>query len=244
MLNIVRIAFFIWAFSALYQKASGGMIYNVALNTAPLIGHPGGPFSVQLTLTDGSGVADANNTLMLSNIQFGGGSALGAPILFGGASGSLGTGVRITDSSLDSLFSQKFAPGLQLSFSLDLTSNDDAGGTLDRFTFFVLDSSGVPLPTLAPFGDYFFGADLGSTGPIFDAWGSDPSRAPSTGNPVSIPPPTITAVSSVPEPSTISLLGGGLIGMGILRRRFPSRFGRGRAKIQRLRVITRIAQKL
>jgi hypothetical protein len=62
------------------------------------------------------------------------------------------------------------------------TSNDDPGGTPDRFTFSILDNSGVLLPTLAPIGDYFLGADLGSGGSVFDAWGSDLSRAPSIGN--------------------------------------------------------------
>ena len=199
MLNILKTAFFVCAFSALCQTASGDMIYNVTLNTAPLVGHPAGPFYVEWTFTDGSGVGDANNTVTMSNINFGGGSALGGPLVFGGASGSLETGVTITDSSVLSLFAEQFAPGLQLSFSLDLTSNDDAGGTPDGLTFFVLDRSGVPLPTLAPLGEYFFGATLCSTGTVFDAWASDPTRAPSVGNPVSIPAPTITSVSSVPE---------------------------------------------
>jgi hypothetical protein len=221
MLNILKTAFCVCAFSALCQTASGDMIYNVTLDTAPLVGHPAGPFYVEATFTDGSGVGDANNTVTMSNFTFGGGSALGGPLVFGGASGSLATGVTITDSSINSLFSEQFAPGLLLSFSLGLTSNDDAGGTPDGFTFFILDSSGVALPTLAPFGDYFLGAALGSTGPVFDAWGSDPSRAPSVGNPVSIPAPTVTSVSSVPEPSTIYLLGGCLAMMVVLRHRLP-----------------------
>jgi PEP-CTERM motif len=223
MRNIVRSAFLLCAFSALCQTARGGMIYNVTLNTAPLVGHPAGPFYVELTFTDGSGIGDANNTVTLSNFNFGGGSALGGPLVFGGASGSLETGVTIVDNSFLSLFSEQFAPGLLLSFSLGLTSNDDAGGTPDGFTFFLLDSSGVPIPTLAPFGDYFIGADLGSTGPVFNVYGSDSSRPLSVGNPVSFAAPTITAVSSVPEPSTIYLLGGALLGVGVLwrRRRLP-----------------------
>ena len=219
MLNILKTAFFMCAFSALCQTASGDTIYNVTLDTAPLVGHLAGPFYVEVTFTDGSGVGDANNTVTMSNITFGGGSALGGPLVFGGASGSLETGVAITDSSVLSLFSEQFAPGLLLSFSLGLTSNDDAGGTPDGFTFFLLDSSGVPIPTLAPFGDYFIGANLGSTGPIFNAYASDPNRAPSVGNPVSIPAPTITSVSSVPEPSTIYLLGDALVAIFVMRNR-------------------------
>ena len=227
MLNILKTTFFVCAFSVLCQTASAGVIYNVTLDTAPLVGHPAGPFYVELTFTDGSGVGDANNTVTMSNINFGGGSALGSALVFGGASGSLETAVTITDSSVLSLFSEQFAPGLQLSFSLDLTSNDDAGGTPDGFTFFVLDSSGVSIPTLAPFGDYFIGAALGSTGPTFDAYGSDPSRALSAGNPVSIPAPAITSASSVPEPLTIYLLGSALAVILVPKYRLPRSAARG-----------------
>jgi hypothetical protein len=207
--------------SVLPVAASADSIFNVTLDTAPLVGHPAGPFYVGLTFTDGSGVADANNTVTVGNINFGGGSALGSPLVFGGASGSLETGVTITDRFFLSLFTEQFAPGLHLSFSLGLTPNDDAGGIPDRLLFFILDSSGVPLPTLSPFGDYFLGVDLHSTGPIFDVYGSDPSRAPTVGNPVSISAPSITPVTPVPEPSTIYLLGGALVAMAFLKHRCP-----------------------
>ena len=141
-------------------------------------------FYIELTFTDGSGVGDANNTVTMSNINFGGGSALGCPLIFGGAGDSLETSVTITDGSNNSLFSEQFAPGLLLSFSLMLTSNDDAGGALDGFTLFLLDSSGVPLPTMAPFGDYLLGADLSSTGPNFNVYGIDPNRPLTGGNAV------------------------------------------------------------
>jgi hypothetical protein len=218
MLNILKTAFFVWAFSALCQTAaSAGMIYDVTLNTAPLVGHPAGPFYVQFAFTDGSGFGDGNNTVTASNFGFGGGSALGSPVVIGGASGSLETGVTITDTSFLSIFNEQFAPGLQLSFALDLTSNDDADGIPDGFTFFVLDNSGVPLPTLAPGGgNYFLTAALGSSGAAFNVYGSDPTLAPSVGNPVSIPAPS---VSSVPEPSAMYLLGGALVAMAVRKHR-------------------------
>jgi hypothetical protein len=216
MPSVTKIAFFVCAFSAFCQMARGDVVYNVSLDTAPLVGHPAGPFYVYGAFTDGNGIGDANNAVTLSNFTFGGGSALGSPLLFGGASGSLETGVTITDNSPLGLFAEQFAPGLELSFSLDLTLNDDAGGIPDRFTLYVLDSSGVPLPTMAPYGDYFFGVDLYSTGAIFDAYGSDPSRAPTVGNPVSIPAPTIT---EIPEPSTLYLLASALAMMVGLKAR-------------------------
>lgn len=230
MLRLLKTVFLACAVSTLCQTAIADAIYQVTLNTSPLVGHPAGPFYVYGAFTDGNGIGDANNTVTLSNFTFGGGSALGSPLVFGGASGSLETVVAITDSSFLSFFAEQFAPGLQLSFSLDLTLNDDGGGTPDRFTFFVLDSSQVPLPTLAPSGDYFFGADISSTGPIFDAYGSDPSRALSVGNPVSIAAPTITSVNSVPEPSAIYLVGGALAMMVVLRHRLPRSATKGKAK--------------
>ena len=172
--------------------------------------------------TDGAGVGDANNTAALSNFTFGGGSALGRPsVVWRSHWFAQKPALQITDSSALGFFAEQFAPGLQLNFSLDLTLNDESGGTPDRFTFFILDSSAVPLPTLAPFGDYFFGADIYSTGPLFDAYGSDTSRSLSVGGPASVPVPTITSVSSVPEPSTIYLLGGALLAMAVIRNRKP-----------------------
>ena len=139
---------------------------------------------------------------------FGGGSALGSPFVSGGGSGSLETGITIVDNSFLSMFIEQFAPGLQLSFSLALSLNDDEGGTPDRLTLFVLDSSAVAIPTLAPFGDFFLGVDLHSTGPVFDIYASDISRALSVGSPVSMAGPSVSAVDQlpVPEPATLSLL--------------------------------------
>jgi len=213
MPNLKRTLFLVCLLSALPLGAKAD-IYDVTLDTDPLIGHPAGPFYIEFAFTDGSGVGDANNTVTIGDFNFGGGSSLGGPIVFGGASGSIETGVSMTDTSFISVFSEQFAPGLQLSFSLDLTDNDDAGGTPDRFSFFVLDSSGVPIPTLAPAGDYFLGADLTSNGPVFDVYGSDPSRPLSVGGPVSIDAPIIT---SSPEPATGLLLGVGLMVAGLVR---------------------------
>ena len=215
----LKTGLFICLLAGVCQTANADMIYNVSLDTTPLVGHPAGPFYIELSFTDGSGANDANNTVTLSDINFGGGSALGGALDIGGASGSLESGITIVDSSFLSLFYEQFAPGLQLTFSLIVTTNDDEGGIPDRFSLSVLDSLGVPLPTLAPAGDYFFGADLYSAGPVFDSYGSDTSRAPSAGDAVTIGAATITPMSSVPEPSTVLLLGTVLATMVVLRRR-------------------------
>jgi hypothetical protein len=199
------------------EHARCDTFYDVALDTGSLVGHPAGPFYLELAVTDGSSGGDGNNTVTFSNIGLGGGSALGSPIVFGGASGSLETGIGITDTSFLSVFSEQFAPGLQLRFTLGITSNGDAGGIPDGFTLYILDSSGVPLPTLAPAGEYFLAADIGASGPIFSAYGSDRSRTPSVGRAATIPTPTITPVTPVPEPSPIYLVGGSLFVTIILR---------------------------
>ncbi len=76
------------AFCALCQEATAGTIYDVTLDTTQLVGSAVGPFSIFFEFTDGSGVGDANNTVTMSNFNFGGGSALGNAVVFGGASGS------------------------------------------------------------------------------------------------------------------------------------------------------------
>jgi hypothetical protein len=195
LLNLVLLAGVTFASqSALFAQA----VLNVVINTTSLVGHSAGPFSFGLAFTDGSGFGDGNNTVVVNNFSYGGGSSLGGPELFGGATGSLETGVTLTDSSFLSLLSEQFTPGNQLSFSVTWTSNDDVGFYPDRLTFYIFESSGVPLRTLAPAADYFFGIDLSSTNPIVSVYGSDPSRPPTVGNPISIGPPTVVFLDTTP----------------------------------------------
>jgi hypothetical protein len=195
---------------------------TVSLDTSSLVGHPAGPFYFTLALTDGSGVNDANNIIKINNVSFGGGSSLGNPILLGGVSGSLASGITITDNSNLSWFFEQFAPGDQLTFSVSFTDNGDAGGIPDGLTFFIEDSSGVRLPTKSPAGDSFFGVDLTATLPMVEVYGSDSSRPPSVGNPVSIPAPTIPIESITIDikpgdnPPTINLRGSGTTPVAVL----------------------------
>src|SRR5215471_8433421 len=131
------------------MKATTASSYAVTVNTAGLVGHPAGPFSVLLALTDGSGLADANNSITVTNADFGGGNGLGSSVLFGGANGALETGLTITDTSPLNLFSEAFSPGQFLRFTLTVTTNDDDGGIPDRVVFYILDRSGKPIPTLS-----------------------------------------------------------------------------------------------
>jgi hypothetical protein len=207
MLKILNAVLFILVGFCLCQYARCDTMYLVNIDTAPLIGHPAAPFFFGAVFIDGSGIGDANNTVTLSNFDFHGGASVSSPLLLGGASGSLSTTTSIIDSSSFNLFEQEFSPGVELTFNLDLTSNDDVSGTPDRLTLYILDNSGNPLPTLAPTGDYLLGADLGSAGPVLDFYGTDPSRSPSEGNPLAIPAPTVAPTGIVPEPAPIVLLG-------------------------------------
>src|SRR5262249_21463960 len=48
------------------QSAFATLDTLITINTAPLIGHAAGPFSLDFELIDGSGTSDANNTVTLS----------------------------------------------------------------------------------------------------------------------------------------------------------------------------------
>ena len=188
---------------------------GISLNTTPLIGLTAGPFSIEFQLNDGGGVNDGNNSALLSNFIFGGGSAVRVPDLSGGAGGDAGGLVTLTDSSFFNQFIQQFAPGTQLGFRLALSTNVDSGAAPDQFTFAILDSSGVELPTLS-FSDVFVQIDIDSANPLVQTFRSDMSRTPAAGGGlVDIAAPTAT--SGVPEPSSVALLGAGLGCVGVLR---------------------------
>lgn len=189
---IVTVALIVASRSA---EAATSVTYDVAVNTAPLIGHPAGPFSIMFALTDGSGFSDGNNTVIITPLDFGGGMSLGSPSLWGGASGSLETSVTLVDSDLIALFTESFSSGTILRLSVSLTTNDDEGGVPDRLTMFIVDSAGRRVPTLASGGDFFFGVDLTSAGGLPEAFGSDTSRAPTVGGPISFNTPVAQFVS-------------------------------------------------
>jgi hypothetical protein len=177
------------------RLAAATSTYDVTVNTAPLVGHPAGPFSILFAFVDGSGLSDGNNTVSITNVSFGGGNAIGPPALFGGTSGALETGVTLTDSSFLNFFFETFNAGATLRFRVSLTTADDGGLIPDRLTFFILDNSGAAIPTLAPASDFFWGVDLGSNGGSLDAFASDPSRTPSVGSPIVIEAPTALFVT-------------------------------------------------
>ncbi len=184
---------------------------SLSLNTAPLTGSVAGPFFIDFQFVDGSGIGDANNTVNIGDFVFGGGGVVGLPELTGGAAGSLSSQVSMTDSSFFNEFTQEFTGGSSLSFQLNLTTNVDAQGVPDEFSFAILDNTGVELPTqgLAVVGsDVFLDLNIDSaTNPSIQTFASDIARSPAAGGPpIEIASPTITmGPTAVPEPSALAL---------------------------------------
>jgi hypothetical protein len=184
--------------------AQAGIIYDVSLNTTPLIGHPAAPFWLGFELADGSGTGDGNNAALLSNFQFGTGGAIGSPFLSGSAIGDVSALVVLTDAAPTSVFVQSFAPGGTLSFQLFLSTNVDAGGVPDTFIMSILDNTFTPIPTVAgPPLNPFISIDIDSDNPTVQTFASDPTQFPAGGgDAIDIPAPSI----SVPEPAALGLL--------------------------------------
>ena len=138
--------------------------YTVVLDTSNLKGRT--PFSIALQLTDAGATGDANNTVTVSAVNFGGGAPTGSPTTLGGAAGSLVSSVTLTDSLFLNYFIQQFVPGSQLTFQVTATNTADAGGGLDQFSFSILDGAGQELPTVAgqPFYNPIAALALGSPG--------------------------------------------------------------------------------
>ncbi len=181
--------------------------FTVTIDTRPLAGQttPPAPFSLEFQLSDGDGTV--NNTVILSNFNFGaGGSASGSPSTTGGASGNLTTTVTLTDSSFFNEFIQGFTPSSTdlLSFDIDLTTNIEPT-TPDAFSLAIFDGSGIGLPT--SFFDLFLQIDIASPLTI-NTYASDGAVSPSGCS--TCPPIEIGAPVVSPEPGTLFLLGAGL----------------------------------
>lgn len=177
----------------LHVAAYADALYNVTINTSTLAGSPAGPFYLQVQLADGSGTGDGNNTAVMTNIQLGGGTVAGSPLVQGDAFGSLSSSVVLTDGSLLSYLVQPFTPGTALSFQLDLTTNVDSGGTPDGFAVSILDSTLTPIPTSAgPGFDTVVQIYINSDNPAATGSAGDANRTPVAGGaPISFSAPIL-----------------------------------------------------
>jgi len=178
--------------------AKSQLLFNVSLNTSSLVGNPNGPFSLDFQLTDGSGTNDGNNTAIINNFQFGGGSPTGSPTLSGGGSGGLATAVTLSDSSFFNELLQGFTPGSLLSFDVNLSTNVDAGGTPDELSFAILDGLGNEIPTDG-LGALFI-VDVNTPSPDVQAFAANaPYEALGS-------PRIVVAGQGVPEPGIAGLV--------------------------------------
>jgi hypothetical protein len=173
----------------LVSLASHADSFTVSLNTSPVSG------STLILLFQFTGISD--NSVVVDSLQYGvGGSAQGAATFTGGASANPGGGFSLTDS--DFFFNsveQQFVAGNSLSFKVNLTDNSD-GFTPDEFAFSL---EGVN--TTDP-GGALAVIDIGRA-PLMFATSGNGNSSDQIGS------PTIT--SAVPEPTTVVLLGTGLL---------------------------------
>lgn len=193
-----------------------GYSFTVTTNTSAISGNS--TYEIGYTFTDASGTGDGNNTVTISDITFGGGSA-GATDpsgVFGGSSGDLTSGVTLTDTNpLVNSYAGGFTAGSTLSFLVTMTTNPDTtidpslGIPGDQFAFFLLDSSGVPIPTSNACGP----TDTGECALLIATIQGSGSVDVQTFTSDLTGPVQVT-----PEPGTLALLGSGLAALGWFKK--------------------------
>ena len=206
----------------------GNLIFDVSVDTSALIGNPAGPFSIEFQLNDGSGTNDGNNTVLVSNFNFGGGMPVGAATLIGGAIGDLSSTVKITDNNFLNEFFQEFVPGPILSFHVNLSTLVDPGPQPDQYSFAILDCSLIEIPTTSP-ANALVAVDINQQLTI-QTFRGDPNGVLGCNGAPGIPLPTPRIVS---EPGSLSLSLLGVLTVSLLamlqrRRAFGNQFGRRR----------------
>ena len=194
----------------LAQTSAHADDFTVNINTSSLVGTTGS-YSVAFVLDDASGKGDMNNSITLSDFNFGGGSG-GATIYSTstGVSGDLASGtIVLTEPVSESALLASLTPGNSISFDASMTTNPtsdvngETGLTGDTFEVLIYNGDNeVNGP--GPYGTFLM-AEIGSNGTL-------------TFEPAGV----ATQVVTTPEPSSLLMLFGGLVallGLGLTRKR-------------------------
>ena len=184
--------------------------YFVSIDTG-ILGNLNGEFQFEAQLNDGSASQLGNNQLLLSNFDFGGGSAGSATSTVNGASGSMAGAVTLSDLEPFNVFRQSFTPGRALTFILRFTNlPNDPGPDMDLLQIALLRDDSY-LRTGDPFG-----ASL-----LIDQVGVDPMQAfAGVGD---LEGGLAAQFSEAPEPRIEWLAAGGLLGLMAFRHKSRAR---------------------
>ena len=201
---------------ALAPASKADLFYTVTINTASLINNTNAPFSLDLDLVTGSG--NVTNTVTLSNFVFTGGVAASSPnFTQGGQSGSVGSSVVLTNSSLNNEFAIGFTTfPTQISFLVDETTNSEIVGSgtpiPDQFAVYLDDNNTVSgfVPTTDPSGANTLVTSTIFSGMTISSVAKYSSTAPDAG---------VTVATAVPEPGSAGLLLLGAVGLVARRKR-------------------------
>lgn len=195
--------------------AEASFLYNFNLDTSTLTA--GNTYKLDFQLNDGD--LNNNNHVFLNNFNFGTGGSLNSPLLQGGASGDLSSGVMLTDSNFLNEFTQDFTAGDTLGFdflSSNAFDNSDPFAQFDEFSFALLDGNGDQIPTTSPSGSLITANFNGDSAPLVQPYGSDTSGGAPALNPIVTAAPQ---TQPVPEPSTYAMMGLGAMAMLVMARR-------------------------